>query len=213
MKYDLNKLQDIIEFLDNSKKINSRDFKPEMFEKLFVDIFTILNDSKKIKPNYSMDEDGEPLSHASSNKPDFECYYTYFNIVGEVTKQQGGNQWMTETIPPQQHLSDFESKEKDKPNFLLFIAPTIHERTYANFFTSIKGGPYGKQKIIPLSTIQFSSLLKQFIIFIKSNKKFNSNLLKSFFKEMVDLVKKSEKATEWSANINEAVKNYKINED
>ena len=213
MKYDLNKLQDIIEFLDDSKKVNSRDFKPEMFEKFFVDIFTILNDSKKIKPNYPMDEDGEPLSHASSSKPDFECYYNNFNIVGEVTKQQGGNQWMTETVPPQKHLSDFEDKNKDKPNFLLFLSPTIHERTYANFFIATKGGAYGKQKIIPLSTIQFSSLLKQFIVFIKSNKKFNSDLLKSFLEEMVDLAEKSETATEWSANINKAVKNYKINED
>jgi hypothetical protein len=56
-------------------------------------------------------------------------------------------------------------------------------------------------------------LLKQFIVFIKSNKKFNSDLLKSFLEEMVDLAEKSETATEWSANINKAVKNYKINED
>ena len=64
-----------------------------------------------------MDEDGEPLSHASSSKPDFECFYKYFNIVGEVTKQQGGNQWMTETIPPQQHLDNFE---KEKINRIFF---------------------------------------------------------------------------------------------
>ena len=37
---------------------------------------------------------------------------------------------------------------------------------YANFFIATKGGAYGKQKIIPLSTIQFSSLLKQFVVFI-----------------------------------------------
>jgi hypothetical protein len=213
MKYDLKKLNEKIEFLENSKKINSNQFKPEMFEKLFVDIFIILNDSKKIKPNYPMDEDGEPLSHASSNKPDFECYYNNFNIVGEVTKQQGGNQWMTETVPPQKHLSDFEDKNKDKPNFLLFLAPTIHERTYANFFIAIKGGAYGKQKIIPLSTTQFSSLLKKINIFISKNKKFNSDMLKNFFEDMINLAEKSERATDWSTYINEAVKNYKINEN
>ena len=75
MKYDLNQLKKKIEILSDIKKINSRDFKPEDFEKLFVDIFTILNDSKKIVPNYPIDEDGEPLSHASSSKPDFECFY------------------------------------------------------------------------------------------------------------------------------------------
>jgi len=213
MKYDLKKLSEKIGFLETPKKINSNQFKPEMFEKLIVDIFIILNDSKKIKPNYPMDEDGEPLSHAASNKPDFECYYNNFNIVGEVTKQQGGNQWMTETVPPQKHLSDFEDKNKDKPNFLLFLAPTIHERTYANFFIAIKGGAYGKQKIIPLSTTQFSLLLKKINIFISKNKKFNSNIFKSFFEHTVKLAEKSEKAADWSKNLNKAVENYKINEN
>ena len=41
-----------------------------------------------------------------------------------------------------------------------------------------------------------------------SNKKKGINLIISGIGK-----KKSEKATEWSANINEAVKNYKINED
>jgi hypothetical protein len=210
MKYDLNQLKKKIEILSDTKKINSRDFKPEDLEKLFVDIFTILNDTKKIVPNYPMDEDGEPLSHASSSKPDFECFYKYFNIVGEVTKQQGGNQWMTETIPPQQHLDNFEKKEKNKPNFLLFVAPTIHERTYAQFYTSIKGGAYGKQKIIPISTSQFALILKEFYKYISSHKKFDSNLLKNIFENLVDLVNHSKVASDWSNSMDNFLNNYKI---
>ena len=213
MKYDLKKLDEKISILENKNKINSPQFKPELFEKLIIDIFVIINDSKKIKPNYPMDEDGEPLSHASASKPDFECYYNNFNIVGEVTKQQGGNQWIHETVPPQKHLSDFEYKNKDKPNFLLFLAPTIHERTYANFFTAIKGGAYGKQKIIPLSTTQFSSLLKKINIFISKNKKFKSSILKNFFEDMVNIGEKSKRADDWSINLNKAIESYKINEN
>ena len=210
MKYDLKKLEQIIETLIDTRKINSRDFKPEDLEKLFVDIFTILNNSEKIVPNYPMDENGEPIGHASSGKPDFECFYKDFNIVGEVTKQQGGNQWMTETIPPQQHLHNFEKKEKDKQNYLLFVAPTIHERTYAQFFTSIKGGAYGKQKIIPISTSQFALVLKEYIKFINFNKKFDSKLLKNLFEDLLNLVDKSEVATDWSNYMNALFNNYKI---
>ena len=213
MKYDLKKLDEKISILENTKKINSPQFKPELFEKLIVDIFIIINDNKEVKPNYPIDEDGEPLSHAAASKPDFECYYDNFNIVGEVTKQQGGGQWIHETVPPQKHLSDFEDKNKDKQNFLLFLAPTIHERTYANFYTAIKGGPYGKQKIIPLSTTQFSLLLKKINTLISKNKMFNSNILKKIFEDMVDIGEKSKRADEWSVKLDRAIKNYKIDEN
>ena len=118
-----------------------------------------------------MDEDGEPLSHAAASKPDFECYYDDFNIVGEVTKQQGGGH-IHETVPPQKHLSNFEEKNKDKQNFF-FLAPTIHERTYANLYCNKVS--LWETKIIPYTT-QFSLLLKRIYTLISKNKIFNSNI-------------------------------------
>ena len=68
----------------------------------------------------------------------------------------------------------------------------------------------GKQKIIPISTLQFALILKEFSKYINSNKKFDSDLLKNIFENLVDLVKKSKVATDWSNNIDNFFNNYKI---
>ncbi|GAB6283278.1 MAG: hypothetical protein STSR0008_20380 [Ignavibacterium sp.] len=86
---DLGRVEEIILTLQNSKKVKK--YEPEQFEKLITEALKIINDEILIKPNYPMDDNGEPINHSPGNKPDIECYYliTWYktNAMPNITKR------------------------------------------------------------------------------------------------------------------------------
>ncbi len=132
------KIQNIINNLKDIKHIKR--FAPEQFEKIITEALKIINDEIKIKPNYPVDDRGEPISHASGNQPDIECYYKSYNAICEVTLDTSNFQWVRESQPVMRHLRDFETKFSNTKNYCLFISPKIHIDTLYHFWTSIKHG-------------------------------------------------------------------------
>ena len=159
-----NKKESLNEIIDIFKG-DYNNFTPEGLEYEVSRAFMCLADiSSKIKPNYSADKDGYPISHAKANYPDIECFLSDFNLICEVTKLTGRNQWYMESVPIQRHLNKFEDENPDSDNYCLFIAPRFHDDGLWAIWCSVKYGYLNqkKQKIIPLTISEFLNLIEYF---------------------------------------------------
>lgn len=140
------------------------EIEPVDFEYLIFKTLKILNDELSLKPNYTIDDEGKPISFAPGNKPDIEGVYTRFNAIFEVTLDVSRNQVYRESMPVMRHLRDFESKYIEKKSYCLFIAPKIHEDTNNYFWFSIKQGFDGtKQRIVSFDIPNLIIILEFFI--------------------------------------------------
>lgn len=206
-----NKIENIINNLKDIKTIKK--FSPEQFEKIITEALIILNDEIKIKPNYPIDDNGQPISHAPGNKPDIECFYESYNAICEVTLDISNFQWVRETQPVMRHLRDFENRYSHAKNYCLFIAPKIHVDTLYHFWTSIKYGYDGiKQNIIPLTTEQFAILLETMLLQIKNGKKITHKKIEKLYEEIIVKTNEINGHSGWLSLISKIINNWKINQ-
>lgn len=142
-----------------------------------------LDDAEEIKPNLLIGDDNIPLFTAPGKGADIEAKYRDFNMVTEVTLLKARDQWYAEGQPVMRHLRDFEDKNRDKDNYCLFIAPTLHRDTVNTFWMAIKMGYEGKkQKIVPLTIEQYTKILKYVLKLNENNKRISSRDLLSLIK-------------------------------
>jgi hypothetical protein len=204
---DLNKVEEIIVILRDSKKLKK--YEPEQFEKLITEALKIINDEILIKPNYPMDDDGEPVNHSPGNKPDIECHYSIFKAICEVTLNTSKLQWMQEGQPVMRHLRDFEVQHKDDEVFCIFIAPQIHNDTYSQFWISVKYEYNGlPQKIVPMTTEQFTILLETLLNLLKQGKRFSHKELYELYSIIINESKKLASFSEWAIFIHKTIKEW-----
>ena len=193
-------IEKIIRDLKNVKILKK--YEPEQFEKCISNAFKVINDEIQIKPNYPVDDDGEPVSHSPGNKPDIECYYESFKAIVEVTLNSSSLQWVQEGQPVMRHLRYFEKQNKNSDVFCIFIAPKIHTDTYSTFWTAVKyeydGSP---QKIVPLQGEQFSILLETLLKLLKKNRRYSHHDLYELYSIIVDNTKNLSSYSEWEASI------------
>ncbi len=204
---DLSKLKEMIKILRDVK--NLKKYKPEQFEKLITEALKIINDEILIKPNYPMDDEGEPISHSPGTKPDIECHYKNFKAICEVTLNISNKQWIQEGQPVMRHLRNFEVKHGDDNIFCIFVAPQIHKDTYSQFWISVKYEYDGfKQKIVPLTTIQFAVLLETLLNLIEKGKRFSHQDVYNLYYTIVDNSKNLEGFSEWVKFIDSTLKDW-----
>ena len=204
---DLNRIEEIIDTLRDSKKLKK--YEPEQFEKLITEALKIVNDEILIKPNYPMDDDGEPVNHSPGNKPDIECYYPTFKAICEVTLNTSRLQWVQEGQPVMRHLRDFEIQNKDDEIFCIFIAPQIHNDTYSQFWISVKYEYNGlPQKIVPLTAEQFAILLETLLKLLKQGKRFTHKELYKLYAVVINETKRLASFSDWTIFIQKTVKDW-----
>lgn len=204
---DLDRVEGIILTLRDSKKL--KNYEPEQFEKLITEALKIINDEILIKPNYPMDDDGEPVNHSPGNKPDIECYYLAFKAIYEVTLNTSKLQWVQEGQPVMRHLRDFEVQHQGDEIFCIFIAPLIHNDTYSQFWISVKYEYNGlPQKIVPMTTEQFAILLETLLNLLKQGKRFSHKELYELYSLIISETKKLSSFSDWAIFIHKAVKEW-----
>lgn len=204
---NLDRIEEIINILRDSKEIKR--YKPEQFEKLITEALKIINDEISIKPNYPIDDDGEPTNHSPGNKPDIECRYMTFKAICEVTLNTTKIQWVQEGQPVMRHLRDFEIQYPGDEIFCIFIAPQIHNDTYSQFWISVKYEYNGfPQKIVPLTTEQFASLLETLSNLLKKGKRFTHKELYKLYCIVVNKSKKLSGFSDWALSIQESLKDW-----
>lgn len=186
LRHNKQQINEAIMVLDDLKQIKKLD--PETFEMLVKDILLMIDDELLIKPNYPVDDSGEPISHAPGNKADIECYYKSFNAICEVTLDSSNMQWVREGQPVMRHLRQFESVNGNKEAICLFVAPIIKGDTYSTFFTAVKYGYDGKkQKIVPITTNQLAEILRRLLECLNEEEKFTHEKLLELFNKIVDV--------------------------
>jgi hypothetical protein len=204
---NLNNIKEIINILRDYKKL--RKYEPEHFEKLITEALKIINDEITIKPNYPVDDNGDPISHSPRNKPDIECYYPTFKVICEVTLNISNFQWIQEGQPVMRHLRDFENNYPNEEVLCIFVAPKIHADTYSQFWFSVKyeydGSP---QKIVPLTTEQFSILLETLLHFMEQGKRYSHKDLYKLYSMIIEGTKRLNGYSEWAKFIDNAVKEW-----
>lgn len=207
LKADLNRIEEIILTLRDSKKLKK--YEPEQFEKLITEALKIINDEILIKPNYPVDDDGEPVNHSPGNKPDIECYYHTFKAICEVTLNTSRLQWVQEGQPIMRHLRDFEVQHKDDAIFCIFIAPQIHNDTYSQFWISVKYEYNGlPQKIVPMTTEQFAVLLETLLELLEHGKRFSHKELYELYCRVINESKQLTSFSDWAIFIHKIVKEW-----
>jgi len=207
---NIQKIKEIINALRDIKIL--RKYEPEYFEKLITESLKILNDEILIKPNYPVDDDGEPISHSPGNKPDVECHYLRFKSICEVTLNTTKLQWVQEGQPVMRHLRDFEIRHKDKEVFCIFIAPQIHNDTYSQFWISVKYEYDGlPQKIIPMTTEQFALLLETLLEFLKQGKRFSHRELYDLYSKIMADTKTLNSFSGWANSIPKILEEWQSN--
>ncbi|MDA3062470.1 MULTISPECIES: AlwI family type II restriction endonuclease [unclassified Campylobacter] len=89
----------------------------------------------EVLPNYHIDDEGLPTSHASGNMPDIICDDEKSHSLTEVSLICGRAQVNNELLPISRHLKDEISKNIDKQNFAIFVAPKIFDdsKRYVKF--------------------------------------------------------------------------------
>jgi hypothetical protein len=156
-----------------------------------------------------MDDNGEPIGHAAGNKADLECYYETFKATCEVTLDTSKLQWVREGQPVMRHLRDFERLHDDANVFCLFIAPQIHNDTQSQFWTSVKYEYDGaRQKIVPLTTENFSMVVETMFNQLRSGKSFNHRDLRALYNRVVESVAELNGFTEWAAYTTTAINEW-----
>jgi len=204
---DLKRVEEIIVILRDSKKLKK--YEPEQFEKLITEALKIINDEILIRPNYPMDDDGEPVNHSPGNKPDIECYYPTFKAICEVTLNTTKLQWVQEGQPVMRHLRDFEVQHQGDEVFCIFIAPQIHNDTYSQFWISVKYEYNGlPQKIVPLTTKQFAILLETLLNLIKQSKRFSHKELYELYSKIINESKKLTNFSDWAMFVHKTVEEW-----
>ncbi|MFN3740150.1 MAG: AlwI family type II restriction endonuclease [Thermodesulfovibrionales bacterium] len=204
---DLSRIEGIILTLRDSKKLKK--YEPEQFEKLITEALKIINDEILIRPNYPMDDDGEPVNHSPGNKPDIECYYPTFKAICEVTLNTSKLQWVQEGQPVMRHLRDFEVQHQGDEVFCIFISPQIHNDTYSQFWISVKYEYNGlPQKIVPMTAEQFAILLETLLNLLKQGKRFSHKELHGLYSLIISETKKLPSFSDWAIFIHKAIKEW-----
>jgi len=204
---DLNRVEEIIVTLQDSKKLKK--YEPEQFEKLVTEALRIINDEILIRPNYPMDDDGEPVNHSPGNKPDIECYYPTFKAICEVTLNTSKLQWVQEGQPVMRHLRDFEVQHQGDDVFCIFIAPQIHNDTYSQFWISVKYEYNGlPQKIVPMTAEEFAILLETLLSLIKQGKRFSHKDLYGLYSIIINESKRLASFSDWAIFIHKTIKEW-----
>jgi len=198
----------IIGDLKDTKRLK-KTYNPEQFEKLVAESLKIINDEIQIKPNYPVDDNGEPISHSPGNKPDIECYYKSFKAICEVTLNSSNKQWVEEGQPVMRHLRSFENQNENSDVFCIFIAPKIHRDTYSTFWTSVKYEYDGlPQKILPLTTWQFAVLLETLLDLLKKGKRFTHRELYDLYSTITGKTVELSGYSKWATSIQETVEEW-----
>lgn len=167
----------------------------------------VLNDAVNIMPSFNIGDDGIPTGF-KSNISDIECYYSSFNMTVEVTLLLGRDQWVAEGQPVMRHLRDFENKNQDKDAFCIFVAPMIHRDTLNTFWMSNRFEYEGrKQRIIPISLLQFVDILKIAKKKIQSNT-LNHNTLNALLASFHGNIDSVQTSSDWIAKFPEIIKSW-----
>lgn len=172
---------------------------PTQLEYVTFKTFLSINDLVQIKPNYPVDDEGNPVFTAGGNLPDLEIFYKDFNAICEVTLMTNRAQWMAESQPVQRHLHDFAVKNSDKDAIGIFIAPSIHRDTKNSFKQTFHTGvdSLDSLKIVPFDFSTWTATVGHLVDARKRKKNISQSQFHAYLESLLPSTAKRENTDEW----------------
>jgi len=172
---------------------------PTQLEYVTFKTFLSINDLVQIKPNYPVDDEGNPTFTAGGNMPDLEIFYRDFNAICEVTMMTNKSQWMMESQPVQRHLADFSTKYSDKAALGIFIAPTVHRDTKNNFHFAFHygGDSFESLRVIPFDFASWSGTVQNIAVARQNGKSLSQDNFYDYLTSMLPSTTFKETTDEW----------------
>jgi len=172
---------------------------PTQLEYVTFKTFLSINDLIQIKPNYPVDDEGNPVFTAGGNLPDLEIFYKDFNAICEVTLMTNRAQWMAESQPVQRHLHDFAVKNADKEAIGIFIAPSVHRDTKNSFKQAFHTGvdSLDSLKIVPFDFATWTATVAHLADARKRKKNINQSQFHAYLESSLPSATKKENTDEW----------------
>jgi len=157
-------------------------------------------DNANVLPNFVMDEDHQPVSHAAGNRPDLIAEFDDFIVVTEVTLQTGKRQYMVEREPVVDHVGCIQKEERSKPTprnvFGLFIAPKIVPNTVNYFYISAQTDTEeyeGPVLVIPIELNEFIDMVE----FSGQVEKLKQDEIKQLMLRFLKAFESAKKPSDW----------------
>jgi hypothetical protein len=127
----------------------------------FLAIDTLANKPWEVR-KFNVDAEMNPLSPASSSKPDMVCEFDDYVLVVEVTFTENSRQEGAEGEPVRRHVADVTRQYASKPVYGLFLAPRIDTNTAETFGRGnfVLAGVRVPLAIVPLTLVQFRGFFR-----------------------------------------------------
>jgi hypothetical protein len=172
---------------------------PTQLEYVTFKTFLSINDLLQIKPNYPVDDEGNPTFTAGGNMPDLEIFYKDFNAICEVTMMTNKSQWMMESQPVQRHLADFSLKYSEKTALGIFIAPSVHRDTKNNFHFAFHygGDSFESLRVIPFDFASWSGTVKNIAEARQNGKNLSQENFYEYLMSMLPSITSKETTDDW----------------
>ncbi len=130
--FALNEVKEELKIVSNPKVSTHNELlkyinEPTRFEFLMAVALKKAFPVLRVVPNYCVDDEGLPTSHAPGNGADIVCYDKEGNILFEVTLLTGTQQNIREMPAIVRHLSECVKKHSD--SFSVMVCPRVHNDT------------------------------------------------------------------------------------
>lgn len=166
-----------------------------------------MNGDKKVKRNFSIEEDLTPRNFAPGvgNTPDMELYTDKYILLSEVSMMSGVQQWQHEGSSVVDHVLRFIDEYTDKKVIAMFLSNSINIRTNWQFFVLNKNSWLNKKiPIIPITISKYIELIKYI---------YNNNLSIDNFIELLEelhkLALEENKYENWTMDYDKIINNWK----
>lgn len=127
----------------------------------FLAIDTLVNQPWQVR-QFHVDAAMNPLSPASSRKPDIICEFADYVLVVEVTFTENSRQEAAEGEPVRRHVAEATRRYHGKDVYGLFIAPRIDTNTAETFGRGsfVLSNERIALNIVPVTLAQFTSMFR-----------------------------------------------------
>jgi hypothetical protein len=177
--------------------------RPTQLEYLSYKTLLSINDLVQIKPNYPIDDEGNPVFTAGGGVADIEVFYRDFNAICEVTMMRDRQQWVAEGQPVQRHLYEFLRRYPEKDALGIFIAPQVHDDTKNTFKQAFFGG-YGdvdSLRIIPFDFRMWVDMVGKVAEAREQGIRIKQEQLKNYLESLSPSSSKTETTSQWWSRI------------
>lgn len=198
--------QNIIDTFDNLRN----EYDPPLILEWNVWRAMAMLDDGEIIGNFKLDDEGAPMSTASGNMSDIECYYEDFGLTVEVTMSGGQKQYESESESVSRHLGSFK-KKSGKQSYCLFIAPRINQSVISYFYMLHKTNiEYygGKSILLPLELDVFRTMIENAYASKVNGKKPTSSDIKQLFECSFKVASNTNNEREWYDKMIDVARNW-----